>query len=105
MDPLDEFIDTQDVALTDVEIHMQMRPPHIGAQVNYVLSGGRSKGQIRPAFVVRNWEAPDGRVNLQVMTDAGNDYAANEVGYMGFLWATSVHYSASKEPHTWHWPE
>lgn len=105
MDELDNLIDRTDEELTATELHLQMRPPHVGAQVSYVLSSGRSKGEVRPAFIVRDWATPDGRVNLQVLTDATNDFALSEIGSNGILWATSAHYSATKEPHTWHWSE
>lgn len=81
-----------------------------GSMVHYVLTGGRSEGQHRPAIVVRDWvhAAPsdrDGVVNLQVFTDAVNDYRVGEVGSTGLMWATSVQYSEAKEPGTWHWIE
>lgn len=75
--------------------------------VNYVLSSGRSKGQVRPATVVRDWGGPDnpkGALNLQVHTDHTNDFDLGQNGSTGLLWATSVPYSENKEPGTWHHP-
>jgi hypothetical protein len=75
----------------------------VGAEVFYVLTGGHSQGQRRPATVVRDWR--NGMVNLQVFTDATNDYPSGTPGSNGTLWATSVHYApaASKQIGTWHW--
>lgn len=77
-------------------------------QVNYVLSAGRSKGEIRPATVVRDWGGatnPHGALNLQVHTDHTNDFDMGQNGSLGLLWATSVPYSETKEPGTWHHAE
>jgi hypothetical protein len=77
-----------------------------GKIVHYVLPDGRSKGEIRPAIVVRVWRdvSPDliakGYSNLQVFTDGTNDY---EDGTR-VLWATSKVYSENYELGTWHWP-
>lgn len=78
-----------------------------GRIVHYVLSEGRSKGEHRPAIIVKVWEAhrAQGTVNMQVFTDAQNDFNAVQDGHSGMKWATSVHYSENKEPGTWHWPE
>lgn len=69
-----------------------------GAHVLYVLSNGKS----RPAVIVEAWKAsPDkrGEVNLCVFTDFSNDKA-------GLVeWATSVPYSKTGAPGTWHWPD
>jgi len=83
------------------------RRPHVGCSVLYVMSSGHSKGEDRPAIIVRDWNNPNtlGMVNLQVFTDFLNDYPAGVPGSDGRLWATSVHYSEDKEPGTWHWPE
>jgi hypothetical protein len=72
-----------------------------GDQVMYVLENGVSAGQSRPAFVVRKWGAGH-FVNLMVLTDCTNDFYSGS-GAQGVLWATSVHYSATKEPRTWHY--
>lgn len=75
---------------------------------HFLLSHGRSKGQVRPATVVRNWGGPDnpkGALNLQVHTDHTNDFDLGQNGSTGLLWATSVPYSANKEPGTWHYQE
>ena len=81
-----------------------------GRIVHYVMTGGRSQGEHRPAIVVRNWSnadipGSDGMVNLQVFTDALNDYPAGVPGSTGIMWSTSAHYSENKEPGTWHWIE
>lgn len=72
--------------------------------VNYVLSSGRSKGQVRPATVVRDWGGsnPHGALNLQVHTDFTNDFESGQNGSKGTLWACLVPYSEGKEPGTWH---
>jgi hypothetical protein len=77
-----------------------------GRIVHYVLPDGRSKGEHRPAVIVRTWtgHSPD-MVNLQVFTDGLNDFEVDKPGSSGILWATSVHYSETKEPNTWHWIE
>lgn len=92
----------------------------VGSQVLYVLESGKSKGQIRPAIVVRDWSdanipGSDGMVNMQVFTDGLNDglatvFASEQnkeitvkcVDLM--VWRTSVHYSENEEPGTWHFP-
>jgi hypothetical protein len=79
----------------------QIIPGIIPPLVNYVLSSGRNQGHIRPALVVHDWG--NGRVNLQVLTDGPNDFEPNQIGYHGFLWATSVPYNnEAHNPHTWH---
>lgn len=73
-----------------------------GRIVHYVLPHGPSRGEHRPAIVVKVWSKDMGTVNLQVFTDGSNDgenYAA------GVLWQTSIVYSEDKEPDTWHWIE
>lgn len=87
----------------------------VGRLVHYVLKGGRSEGDHRPAIVVRNWVAdgspqnvyPEGYVNLVVFLDGYNDGTPTEVSNYGgtVAWATSVHYSEGLEPGTWHWIE
>jgi hypothetical protein len=50
-----------------------------------------------PAVIVRTWEDTsyeDDEVNLKVLADGERD-----------LWQTSVPYSETKEPFTWHWPD
>lgn len=77
-----------------------------GRIVHYVMNEGRSKGQHRPAIVVRVWSdyADDqGRplIQLQVFTDQTNDDYQT-----GTIWRTSVHFDEeAKEPGTWHWIE
>ena len=90
----------------------------VGRIVHYVLESGRSKGQHRPAIVVRDWQQENGLVQLQVFTDGFNDEfrestsalldgksAAGITFSANIIWRTSVHYSEEKEPGTWHWPE
>ena len=69
-----------------------------GRIVHYVLPEGRSKGQHRPAMVVRVWWGT--AVNLQVFVDGSNDGYAS-----GMTWRTSVHYDPDGAPDTWHWIE
>ena len=82
-----------------------------GDIVDYVLSSGRSKGEERPAIVVRVWGEPTPTytpaVQLQVFVDNTNDFDHGQPGALtGLLWATSVsHDEAEKKPGTWHWPE
>ena len=80
--------------------------PSIGRIVHYVPEDGPSKGQHRPALIVRVWgdpANPEPYVNLQVLLDGTNDgsLAGNSV------WRTSVQPDQSSEPQprTWHWPE
>jgi len=49
-----------------------------------------------PAVIVRTWENSsyeNSEVNLKVLADGPNDE-----------WVTSVPYSETNEPGTWHWP-
>lgn len=75
-----------------------------GRIVHYVMPDGNSIGQHRPAIVVNAWggNPTDGRVNLQVFTDFGNDGKDFESGR---YWATSAPYSEEPKPGTWHWIE
>lgn len=50
----------------------------VGAEVFYVLSSGRNAGQRRPAVVVHDFG--NDLVNLQVFTDAINDYPMDASG-------------------------
>lgn len=76
--------------------------------VHYVLPDGRSKGEHRPAIIVKacppEWGYPpeDETMQLQVFTDGGNDGAPYT---SGLYWATSVKHSEDKEPGTWHYIE
>ena len=72
-----------------------------GDQVMYVLEHGIHPGESRPAFVVKKWGAGH-FVNLIVLTDCSNDFYSGSAA-QGILWATSVHYSPTKEPRTWHY--
>ena len=82
-----------------------IKPVKVGDDVLYVLEDGTSKGQSRPAKVVRVWGS--GRdttqmVQLQVFTDGTNDgtqYAS------GIAWKTSVHHDPERSLRSWHWPE
>lgn len=78
-----------------------------GRIVHYVMHGGNSKGEHRPAIIINAWKnistyQNEGRVNLQVFTDFSND---GEEYASGQYWATSIPYSESKELGTWHWIE
>ncbi len=91
----------------------------VGRIVHYVLEWGTSKGEHRPAIVVRDWKQENGLVQLQVFTDGWNDgFKSTHLvqvgeqhveGMLGIdqnvIWRTSVHYDEAKEPGTWHWPE
>lgn len=73
-----------------------------GRIVHYVLPPpGRNAGQHRGAMIVKVWDNL-GYVNLLVFQDGMNDGV--EYG-SGPTWVTSVHYSETKEPRTWHWIE
>lgn len=78
-----------------------------GRIVHYVMNEGNSIGQHRPAIVVNAWHEngeyqKEGRVNLCVFSDFGND---GEQFNKGPFWATSVPYSATPIPFSWHWIE
>ncbi len=77
-----------------------------GRIVHFVLPDGYSKGEHRPAIIVKVWPQmrESGTVNLLVFTDCTNDFLAGKASE-GLLWATSVHYSEQPEPRTWHWIE
>ena len=86
----------------------------VGRMVHYVLSGGRSAGQVRPAIVVRNWDDealsyPPGTCNLHVFLDGANDTGSECEATSG--WIGSVHFDETEaqtgrgyKPGTWHWP-
>jgi hypothetical protein len=82
-----------------------------GRIVHYVLPNGNSKGEHRPAIIVKVWPTmkESGTVNMLVFTDCNNDVDSRDpqsASYgSGVAWATSVHYSEEKEPRTWHWIE
>lgn len=76
-----------------------------GRMVHFVMGDDSNHpNSHRPAVVVNAWggNPPEGRVNLQVFTDFGNDGKAYE---SGTHWATSVPYSEDPKPYTWHWIE
>ena len=85
-----------------------------GRMVHYVLNQGPSKGEHRPAVVVKVWRVMDalgelvppgnGCCNLQVFTD-GDGSNGND-GLARVLWQTSVLYEGPDgAPGTWHWIE
>jgi hypothetical protein len=85
-----------------------VRNSKVGDIVNYVLPTGRSKGEVRPAIIVRKWgESPESAVQLQVFTDSINDYEhLQQHGNNGLMWATSVaHNESEKSPGTWHFTQ
>ncbi len=73
-----------------------------GRMVHFVMPDGDH----RPAVIVRVWRdqqaTTPGYSNLQAFADGGNDGPGNE---NGIRWETSVSYSETKEPRTWHWIE
>ena len=92
----------------------------VGRTVHYVLPDGPSKGDHRPATIVRIFESmkATGTINLQVFTDGLNDGFKTAFAVMNgkeqvgvttqtdlIVWRTSVHYDENKAPGTWHWPE
>jgi hypothetical protein len=78
--------------------------PSIGRIVHYVLDSGQSKGQHRPAMIVRVWS--DTCVQLTVFTDWSNDFGPDQHGGGGILWRPSVTLDETGEkPGTYHWPE
>lgn len=87
-----------------------------GRMVHYVMPNE----QYRPAVIVKVWdkEHVNGCCNLQVFTDGPNDIdqwvkdadgnahlERLEEARIGVMWKTSVLFSETKEPHTWHWTE
>lgn len=79
-----------------------------GRMVHYVLPEEelcRSAGEHRPAIIVKVWGKESGVINLQVLTDASNDYDKGHAGASGMFWATSIQYSEDPLPNTWHWME
>lgn len=75
--------------------------PTPGRIVFYVLDQGRNIGEVRPAIIVKVWS--DDLVQLQVFTDNTNDGLPDGLA-QGTVWRTSVRYSETAEPSTWHWP-
>ena len=72
--------------------------PTIGRVVIFVPKEGESHNGavLLPATIVRTWENTsyeNDEVNLKIHTDGPTDE-----------WKTSVPYSETKEPDTWHWP-
>lgn len=83
--------------------------PTIGRIVHYVLGGGRSEGQHRPAIIIDECNHRFGvngytreECQLMVFPDGTNDGFPTTAP----MWATSVpHDEETKAPGTWHWPE
>lgn len=73
-----------------------------GRIVHFVLPDPDHSGKHhhRPGIIVHAWN--DECVQLQVFTDASNDGVQ---GGDGVVWQTSVSYSETHEPRTWHFPE
>lgn len=75
--------------------------PSVGRTVIYVWPEDKKQlynnnADVSPAVIVRTWEDTsyeNDEVNLKVLADGEND-----------VWATSIPYSETKEPRTWHWP-
>lgn len=89
-----------------------------GRIVHFVMPNGEH----RPAIVTKVWdhEGATGTSNLNVFTDYSNDvpYKQDEIEKMrngfgidpdqvrhGHIWRTSIRYSETPEPGTWHWIE
>jgi hypothetical protein len=75
--------------------------PSIGRIVHYKLESGPSRGQLRPAIIVRVWAEPGSAtpqtaVQLQVFTDAAND------GLQPVEWRTSR--TQGDQEGNWQWP-
>ena len=60
---------------------------HVGKIVHYILGDGPSKGECRPAIVVKIWNEETGSAQLIVFMDGTND---GLIPGDFFLWATSV---------------
>ncbi len=77
--------------------------------VHYILSDGPSKGQHRPALVVRAWRDGfgylTGTVNLQVFTDSNPEGQYND-NMPSVMWVTSSAFDSSDVAEgCWHWIE
>lgn len=78
--------------------------PSIGRVVIYVWGDDpqdkvdhNNHADVSPAIVVRTWgntAYENDEVNLRILADG-----------QSVQWKTSVPYSETKEPNTWHWPE
>ena len=83
-----------------------------GRIIHYVLKNGKH----RPAIIVQEWDEGGGAIgliNVVVFLDGTNDldrtgdvaeFSSAEIERCT-AWRTSIHFSATKEPGTWHWPE
>ena len=71
-------------------------PPSIGRIVHYILPGGPSAGEERPAIITRVVEGD--MVALTAFPDAAHDH-------VGATFSTPcARHSDNKEPGSWHWP-
>lgn len=72
--------------------------PSIGRIVHYVLTEGESRGEIRPAIIVRVLDAEKYFVNLRLFLDLGND-SASQPDFIG-----EAILGDRDNPGTWFWP-
>ncbi len=77
-------------------------PLAIGQIVHYVLPGGTTPGECRPAIIVRVGDPPTGTVNLAVITDGDSD---GRVPLGQLWWRPNIAYAETPAPDTWHWPD
>ena len=75
----------------------------IGQFVQYVLDEGPSKGQVRPALVVRSWNHEDtGEVMLQLQVFMDSDQEGRFNDQLGpMLWKSTVSKGDGETPGTW----
>lgn len=67
-----------------------LRTPHIGNIVHYVMDEGNNVGKCRPAMIVRRWgNTPVAAMQLQVFVDGGNDLPRLGANGVGCIWKTS----------------
>ena len=78
---------------------MEVAGLSIGRIVHYVLENGEH----RPAIIVRVWNKDPGAVNSVVFLDGSNDTGSS--GGALQMWVTSVVFSETPKPNTYHWPE
>ena len=77
---------------------MSEQKPTIGRIVHFKLNEGTSKGQIRPALIVRVWN--DTCVQLHLFLDKANDHSTND-----FASSASLATDLEAECHgQWFWP-
>jgi hypothetical protein len=84
-------------------VHYVLHPAHPGDPLEH-----------RPAIVVKDLHEASGSCNMQVFVDGTNDRGPIDASYplptteetsRGVAWRTSVVFSATPQPGTWHWPE